>query len=113
MAVNPKTQLIKLGIGTLSVVAIVGATGLMFEASAPAEQPTQVDGTAEAGSEFIQQWPSFGGYDDDDHYEGHDDDDDDDDDDEHEGAFRLARPGSPVNPGSQVQPTRRARTRRS
>lgn len=32
MAVNPKTQLLKLGIGTISVFSIVGVTGWLWQA---------------------------------------------------------------------------------
>lgn len=82
MAVNHKTQWIKLGIGTLSVVAIVGVTGVISQKAQPKDVGTALLEQAGLADNGGTGWQ----LDDDEEYDDYDDDDDDDH------RVRLARP---------------------
>lgn len=103
MAVNPKLQLIKLGVGALSVVAVVGATGLVYTAS----QPEGGSNLAEAPGAWQNPGWSAPGMDGGDYDDEDDHDDDDDDDDDEHGRVLFSRPGA------RQAPSGRTRTRRS
>jgi hypothetical protein len=62
MATNPKTQMVKLAIGAVTVSSVVGITGWLWQTTHPAEASTQSaatgaggDGQSGQGQGFAQQ----------------------------------------------------------
>jgi hypothetical protein len=51
MAANPKTQMVKLAIGAVTVSSVVGVTGWLWQTTHPAEASTQSAATGAGGDE--------------------------------------------------------------
>ncbi|MDB4897411.1 MAG: hypothetical protein JWN15_3673 [Firmicutes bacterium] len=59
MAANPKTQMVKLAIGAVTVSSVVGITGWLWQTTHPAEASTQTAATGAGGDGQIGQGQGF------------------------------------------------------